>query len=74
MPQIKFFKGVESDLAGLEKKMNTWMMEPGIRVLQVFGNIAAQTPGPQPKPGGTLVTGSGYGDSDVLVAVLYEKV
>jgi len=74
MPQIKFFKGAESDLAGLERKMNTWMMEPGIRVLQVFGNIAPQTIAPQPKAGGALVTQSGYGDSDVLVAVLYEKV
>lgn len=73
MPQMKFFKGLESDLAGLERKINTWMMEPGIRVINVFGNIAAQT-APAPKATGTIVTQSGYGDSDVLIAVLYEKV
>ncbi len=73
MPQMKFFKGLESDLPGLEKKINTWMMEPGIRVINVFGNIAPQT-GTQAKPPGSLVTQSGYGDSDVLIAVLYEKV
>lgn len=74
MPQIKFFKGLESDLPGLERKINTWMMEPGIRIINVFGNLAPQTTPPAPKPAGTLVTQSGYGDSDVLIAVLYEKV
>jgi hypothetical protein len=73
MPQMKFFKGLESDLAGLERKINTWMMEPGIRVINVFGNIAPKT-SPVTEPTGTLVTQSGYGDSDVLIAVLYEKL
>ena len=73
MAQIKFFKGFESDLPALEKKINTWLMEPGLRVINVFGNLAPQSPPLEPKSGG-LVTQSGYADSDVFIAILYEKV
>jgi hypothetical protein len=73
MPQIKFFKGVETDLPGLENKVNTWMTEPGIRVINIFGNMAPQTASAS-KPADSLVTQSGYGESGIFIAVLYENV
>ncbi|MAT13283.1 MAG: hypothetical protein MK324_13205 [Pirellulales bacterium] len=64
MQQIKIFKSIESELGTLEDDINSWMAEQGVSVVQIFGNIAPQSP-----------SGPGMGSfssSDVLVVVLYE--
>ena len=72
MQQIKLFKGIESNLEGLEKQINAWLREPGIRVVQVFGNMAPQT-----LPSDTRITSSlgqpQHVSSDVFLIFLYEK-
>jgi hypothetical protein len=69
--QIKLFRGVENDLAGLEKQVNSWLSESGARVKSIVGNIAPQSPPPDEKLG--TVGGSPWAPSDVLVIVHYEK-
>ena len=64
MQQIKIFKSIESELGTLEDDINSWMAEQGVSVVQIFRNIAPQSP-----------SGPGMGSfssSDVLVVVLYE--
>lgn len=72
MQQIKFFKGIESDLPRLETQINQWMAQSGIRVLQVFGNLAPQSIVADTKSMNSPSL-SPHPASDVLVAVLYEK-
>ena len=65
MQQIKIFKSIESELSSLEDEINSWMTEQNVTVINIFGNIAPQSP-----------SGPGMGSfssSDVLVVVLYEK-
>ena len=71
MQQIKIFKGLESDVAVLEKQVNTWLAESGARVLQITGNIAPQGCSTDPKGGS--ITAAPYAPSDVVLIVLYEK-
>lgn len=72
MQQVKFFKGVETDLPRLEIQINQWLAESGVRVIQIVGNMAPQTMLNDPKSlGGPTL--SPHLPSDVLVAVLYEK-
>ncbi len=71
MQQIKIFKGVENDVESLAADVNAWIESAGVRVLQITGNIAAQTQGSDHKAHqlGTV----GYAASDVLIIVLYES-
>ena len=69
MQQIKFFKAVENDLDQLQREINGWLKGGGVKVVQIFGNIAPQTPS---KAGGSGLSKSNFSPSDVLVAVLYE--
>ena len=72
MPRIKLFKGLESNLEGLENQINAWLAQPGIRVLQAFGNMAPQT-----LPSDTRITSTlgqpQHVSSDVFLVFLYEK-
>jgi len=70
MYQIKIFKGLESNLAGLEKEVNTWLAETNSRVVQVFGNMA---PLSGERNEGNSLSAYPYVASDVLMVVLYEK-
>jgi hypothetical protein len=70
MHRIKIFKGLESNLPALEKEVNDWLTEPGVKVVQVFGNLAAQ--GGQRTEDNSLAAYP-YLASDVLLVVLYEK-
>lgn len=74
MQQIKIFKSLESDLAGLEREVNQWLAETKARVVSVFGNIAPQTPpaASAETPTGTYITKSPYAPSDVMIVILYE--
>lgn len=70
MHQIKIFKGLESNLPALEKEVNEWMATPGVRVVQVFGNLAAQS-GQRTEE--NSLAAYPYLASDVLLVVLYEQ-
>lgn len=71
MQQIKIFKGIESHLDGLEKEINQWLVENHVKVLNIFGNMAPQSPNMEDRGGG--LTRSAYAPSDVLMVVVYEK-
>jgi hypothetical protein len=69
MYQVKIFKGIESNLAVLEKEMNTWLAETNVRVVQVFGNLA---PLSGERNEGNSLSAYPYVASDVMMVVLYE--
>ncbi len=71
MHQIKIFKALESDVASLEKQVNSWLAESKVRVINMFGNIAPQSPGPETNSA-TITRGS-FPPSDILLVVLYEQ-
>jgi hypothetical protein len=73
MQQVKIFKGLESDTDALEEAVNAWLSESGVRVLQIFGNIAPQSAVAEGKTAGVLAGGSKYACSDLLIVVLYES-
>ena len=69
MYQVKIFKGIESNLAGLEKELNTWLAETNARVVQIFGNLAPLSGG---RNEGNSLSAYPYVASDVMMVVLYE--
>lgn len=72
MQQIKIFKGLETEVSGLEGKINAWLAESGVRVVNIVGNIAPQSPPPDEKM--KALGMSAFSPSDVLIIVLYEKM
>ena len=71
MQQVKLFKGVENEVAALEKEVNHWIRQSGARIVSITGNIA-----PQSESGGTTsgsLGGSQFASSDVLLIILYES-
>lgn len=70
MQQIKIFKGIETETSSLEAEVNAWLAETGVRVVNVFGNIAPQSASSDSGPG---LGGSRFAPSDVLMVVVYEK-
>lgn len=71
MHQIKFFKGLENDLTGLEAEVNRWLATTKVRVVQLCGNLAPQATS---TAGVHALSTSGIPPSDVLLIVLYDKV
>ena len=71
MQQVKIFKGLEGETGQLEKQINAWLGQAGVRVLQISGNIAPQSPAIEPKVGN--LSGTAFTPSDIIVIVLYEK-
>jgi hypothetical protein len=69
MQQIKIFKGLESNLPGLEREVNEWLAASGVRVLQIFGNLA---PLSGERNEGNSLAAYPYVASDVIIVVLYE--
>ena len=67
MQQIKLFKSVEAELSVLEKEVNDWIRESGVRVLSIEGNIAPQTLATSR----TSSTGR-FSPSDIFLIVMYE--
>ena len=65
MQQIKIFKSIESELGSLENEINEWISEQSVKIVEIFGNIAPQSPS---TPG----MGS-FSSSDVLVVIVYER-
>ena len=66
MQRIKLFKGLESDISGLEAEINGWIEETGAKVVNMFGNIAPQT------PGAGSSSARQFTPSDVMLAVVYD--
>lgn len=52
--------------------MNKWLTESNVKVLQILGNIAPQTPSPNMASRPTI--DSCYPPSDLMLVVLYEPV
>lgn len=76
MHQIKIFKGVENESDAIERQVNDWLRKSGVRIVNVFGNIAPQSVMTAPT-GGQLVgaetaAGRRFAPSDILLVVLYE--
>ena len=69
MQQIKIFKNVENCLGELEKEVNTWISQSGVRIISLTGNIAPQSD-PSGAKGG--LSNSAFPPSDVVIIVLYE--
>ena len=68
--QVKIFISLESNVEGLEKKINAWLKESGAKVINMFGNIAPQTVTTASK--GTMLAERKFSSSDVFITVLYE--
>ena len=71
MQQVKIFKGVETDLQVLEGEVNQWLIKTGVRVVNLFGNIAPQTM--EITDSRSRLGRSAFGASDILIVVVYEK-
>lgn len=71
MQQIKLFKGLESDVVALEGEVNKWLTDSGVRVINMFGNIAPQSASGEVKHAG--LSKRAFAPSDVLLVILYEK-
>ena len=69
--QIKIFKGLEGEIGQLEKLVNAWLADSGVRVLQMTGNIAPQSSSTDPKAGS--ISANPHTSSDILLIILYEK-
>lgn len=67
MQKLKLFVGIETDLPGLEAKVNGWIAESAVDVLNIFGNISPQTSARDAAPG----HGRQFNPSDILIAVVY---
>jgi|TARA_B100000929_G_scaffold266159_1_gene233651 hypothetical protein len=71
MQRVKLFKGLETEVEALEQRINAWAESGGVKIIQVTGNIAAQSYNPAAKSGSSL-QGNVAAASDVLIVVLYE--
>ena len=72
MQQIKIFKCLENETPTFEVQVNRWLAETGVRVLNIFGNIAPQS-SPTESVKGSISPGP-FVPSDVVLVILYEKV
>lgn len=78
MIQIKLFVGREDHTADLESEVNSWIVESGVKIVSIAGNIAPQSVLPS-KDGGTSnlaatgTHGRRFAPSDIFVMVQYEK-
>ena len=76
MQQVKIFVGIEQDSDVMEQEMNTWLAEnQGVRVVNIFGTIAPQTPNPQNSPRMSINDASGgrrFAPSDLFMCIVYD--
>ena len=66
MQQVKIFKGVDNEIAEIERQINRWMRKSGARVLSITGNLASSGAANQ-GPMNTFAAG----DILVIVCLLY---
>lgn len=67
MHQIRLFKGVENEVRELEREINAWLQESGVKVVNMFGNIAPQSGVADAK------LGKKFEASDLFICVVYEQ-
>ncbi len=70
MHQIKIFKALESDLTSFEKQINSWLAGSGVKIINIFGNVAAQSMPMDEK--NIAISKGAWAPSDVVVFVHYE--
>lgn len=63
--QVKLFKGVDTEMADLEKQINRFIRKNNIRVLSITGNLS-----PSPSAGSGPM--NSFAGGDVLLILLYE--
>lgn len=68
MQQIRIFKSIESEVGEMEREVNGWLQESGVKVLNIFGNIAPQT-----VMNDATSTGRAFSPSDIFLVVVYES-
>ncbi len=74
MQQVKLFFGVENRPEDLERDVNAFLAETGARCVNIFGNIAPQTPGTGAGDAERVTsTSRRFAPSDVFLCVVYEK-
>lgn len=71
MHQIKLFKGLETDLAGVEQQVNAWLAESHARVINIFGNMSPQSCPADDK--NAMIAKGTFVPSDILLVVHYQK-
>lgn len=67
----QIFKALETDVGQLEKQVNAWLAESKVRVVNMFGNIAPQSP--PPDEGAPAISKGPHPPSDIFLVVLYEQ-
>ena len=70
MHQVKIFVDIESNVEAMEAKINGWLKESGVKVINIFGNIAPQTVTSEAR--GSSLAERKFSSSDLLITVLYE--
>lgn len=71
MQKVKFFKGIELESDVLEQEVNAWLAaNEAIRIINVFGNIAPQSPRIEARTSGL---GGVHAASDIIIIVHYEE-
>lgn len=63
--QVKLFKGVDTEMADLEKQINRFIRKNNIRVLSITGNLS-------PSPSAGTGPMNSFAGGDVLLILLYE--
>ncbi len=80
MYQVRIFSGSEDDTATLERQINDWLWDTGVRVVQVFGNMSPQAvvrgeEKSTPIPGAASDSKRArFAPSDLVIVVLYEDL
>lgn len=71
MHQVKLFKGLETDLAEVEKQMNAWLAANDVKVINIFGNMSPQSCPADDK--NAMIAKGTFVPSDIMLVVHYEK-
>jgi hypothetical protein len=68
--QIRIFVDIESNVEGLEERVNAWLKESRANIIDIFGNIAPQTVASGSQ--GTALAQRKFSSSDIFMVVVYE--
>ena len=77
MHQIRIFTGIEGDTARLAKDVNDWLKSSKAKVVNIFGNIAPQSPLEKSETsklmGAEYSSARRFAPSDVMLVVVFEE-
>ncbi len=71
MHQIKIFKGLETDLTGVEQQVNAWLAQNSVKVINIFGNMSPQSCPTDDK--NAMIAKGVFVPSDIVLIVHYER-